>query len=125
MEKLNAVIDTWADTSRKMVLSARKLINDMLCVRAEECFEMGEWVEILESDGGWFEDGKKVGWVMDSVRRGLSERGGGIVYQVCFLLPIILAVPLMALQVISSILLRPHTTDMDATMLSSTSTIHV
>ena len=52
MEKLNAVIDTWADTSREMVLSARKLIDDVLCVRAEECFEMGEWVEILESDGG-------------------------------------------------------------------------
>jgi len=48
-----------------------------------------------------------------------------MVYQVCFLLPIILAVPLMALQVVSSILLRPHTTDMDATMLSSTSTIRV
>ena len=66
----NAVIDAWVDTSRKMVLSARKLINDVLCVRAEECFEMGEWVDILESDGGRFEDGEKVGWVMDSVRGG-------------------------------------------------------
>jgi hypothetical protein len=76
MEKLNAVIDAWADTSREMVLSARKLIDDVLCARTEECFEVGEWVEILESDGGWFEDGKKVGWVMDSVRRGLSEECG-------------------------------------------------
>src|ERR1700691_1797096 len=66
MEKLNAVIDTWADTSREMVLSARKLIDDVLCVRAEECFEMGEWVKILESDGGRFEDGEKVGglWIV-------------------------------------------------------------
>jgi len=126
MEKLNAVIDAWADTSREMVLSARKVIDDVLCVRAEECFAMGEWVEILESDGGRFEDGEKVGWVMDSVRRGLSERSAGIAYQVRFLLPIILAVPLMALQVIvSSILPRPHTTDTDATMLSSTSTIRI
>ena len=63
---------------------------------------------------------------MDSVRRGLSERSAGIAYQVRFLLPIILAVPLMALQVIvSSILPRPHTTDTDATMLSSTSTIRI
>ena len=36
---------------------------------------------------------------MDSVRRGLSERSAGIAYQVRFLLPIILAVPLMALQI--------------------------
>jgi hypothetical protein len=82
MEKLNAVIDAWADTSREMVLSARKVIDDVLCVRAEECFEIEEWVEILESDGGRFEDGEKVGWVMDSVRRGLSERSAGMVYQV-------------------------------------------
>jgi hypothetical protein len=47
-----------------------------------------------------------------------------MVYQVCFLHPIILAVQLMVLQVVSSILLRPHTTDMD-TILSSTSTICV
>jgi len=60
---------------------------------------------------------------MDSVRRGLSEKSAGMVYQVRTLLPIILAIPLMALQVIvSSILPRQHTTDTDTTMLSSTST---
>jgi hypothetical protein len=84
MEKLNAVIDAWADTSREMVLSARKVIDDVLCVRAEECFEMGEWVEILESDGGQFEDGEKMGWVMDSVRRGLGEKSAAIVYQASY-----------------------------------------
>jgi len=59
MEKLNAVIDAWADTSREMVLSARKLIDDVLCVRAKECFEIGEWVEILESDGGRSRTGRR------------------------------------------------------------------
>jgi hypothetical protein len=65
-----------------MVLSARKVIDDVLCVRAEECFEMGEWAEVLESDGGRFEDGEKVGWVLNSVRRGLSEKSAKIVYLV-------------------------------------------
>ena len=70
--------------------------------------------------------GRGEGGIGYGVRRGLSERSAGIAYQVRFLLSIILAVLLMALQVIvSSILLRPHTTDTDATMLSSTSTIRV
>ena len=84
MEKLNAIINAWADTSCEMVLSTRKVIDDVLCMRAEECFAMGEWVEILESDGGQFEDGEKMGWVMDSVRRGLGEKSAAIVYQASY-----------------------------------------
>jgi len=101
MDKLNAVVNAWADTSREMVLSWRK-------VRAEECFERPEWVEILESDGDRFEDAEKVKWVMDSVRRGLNERCAAIVYQI----------------IVSSILL-PHATESGAPMLSSTSSIRV
>ena len=82
MEKLNAVIDAWADTSREMILSARKVIDEVLCVRAEECFERAEWVEILEGDGDGFGDGEKVKWVMEAVRRGLNDRCAGMVYQV-------------------------------------------
>ena len=67
--------------------------------------------------------GRGEGGIGYGVRRGLSERSAGIAYQVRFLLSIILAVLLMALQVIVSSILRPHTTDTDATMLSSTSTI--
>lgn len=84
MDKLNSVIDAWADISREMILSARKVIDDVLCVRAQECFEQPDWLEIMESDGARFEDGERVGWVMDSVKRGLSEKSAGIVYQVCF-----------------------------------------
>jgi len=82
MDKLNAVIDAWADTVREMILSARKVIDEILCVRSEECFEREEWVEILEGDGVRFDDAAKVKWVMDSVRRGSSERCAGMVYQV-------------------------------------------
>lgn len=82
MDKLNSVIDAWADISREMILSARKVIDDVLCIRAQECFEQPDWLEIMESDGARFEDGERVGWVMDSVKRGLSEKSAGVVYQV-------------------------------------------
>ncbi|KAF7970942.1 hypothetical protein HWV62_22596 [Athelia sp. TMB] len=107
MEKLNVVIDAWADVSREMVLAARKVIDDALCMKAEECFEMPEWLELMESDGARFEDEEQVGLVMDAVKRGLSEQSAGMVYQV----------------LVSSILLRPHITERDSTMLSSTSRI--
>jgi hypothetical protein len=45
------VIDAWADTSREMILGARKVVDEVLCVRAEEAFEMGEWVEIWRGMG--------------------------------------------------------------------------
>lgn len=83
MEKLNVVIDAWADVSREMVLAARKVIDDVLCIRAEECFEQQEWLDLMESDGARFEDTEQVGLVMDAVKRGLSERSAGMVYQVC------------------------------------------
>src|ERR1700729_2033804 len=67
--------------------------------------------------------GRGEGGIGYGVRRALSERALQIAYLQPFLLSIILAVLLMALQVIVSSILRPHTTDTDATMLSSTSTI--
>lgn len=85
MDKLILVIDAWADISREMILSARKVIDDVLCVKAQECFEQPDWLEIMESDGARFEDAERVGWVMESVKRGLSEKSAGMVYQVRFL----------------------------------------
>ena len=125
MDKLNSVIDAWADISREMILSARKVIDDVLCVTALECFEQPDWLEIMESDGARFEDAERVGWVMESVKRGLSEKSAGMVYQVCFLSfhPSEILTQLQTL--VSSILLRPHATDTDATMLPSTSHIRV
>ena len=86
MNKLNNIIDNWADGTREMVLSARKTIDDVLCGQAEACFEQNEWLDLMDADGGRFEDGEKVEWVMESLRRGLSEKNGGILYQVSLIL---------------------------------------
>ena len=83
MRKLNSVIEAWADTVRDMVLNARKTIDEVLCAQAESCFEQAEWMDIMESDGARFEDSDRVEWVMDSVRRGVSESTAGTLYQVC------------------------------------------
>ncbi len=70
MSKLNAVMDAWADSTREMVLSARKVIDDTLCNQVEVCFEQADWIDLMEGDGSRFEDGERVEWVMDAVRRG-------------------------------------------------------
>ena len=82
LKKLDTVIDTWGDTVRDMVLAARKTIDDVVCTQAAECFEQPEWLEIMEADGVRFEDGEKVEMLLDSLRRGLSEKNAPMVYQV-------------------------------------------
>ena len=67
---------------RDMVLAARKTIDDVVCTQAAECFEQPEWLEIMEADGVRFEDGEKVEMLLDSLRRGLSEKNAPMVYQV-------------------------------------------
>ncbi|KZT18795.1 hypothetical protein NEOLEDRAFT_117033 [Neolentinus lepideus HHB14362 ss-1] len=109
MEKLKTMIDAWADTSRDMILAARRVMDQVLCDQAEECFEQPEWLDLMEADGVRFEDGERVGLVMESVLRGLNEKNAAMVYQT----------------LVSSILLRPHATETDQTMLSSTSHLRV
>ena len=95
MKKLDAAIDAWADISREMVLTAQKTIDECLVKESELCFEQPEWVEMLEGDGVGFEDGERVGWVMEALKRGMSERYAATVYQVrvfihhgvCILIP--------------------------------------
>ena len=82
MKRLNAVIDAWADASREMILAARQNVDEVLCTKAEECFEQREWLEILENDGVRFEDGERVQEVMDAIKRGLSEKNAPMIYQV-------------------------------------------
>ncbi|TCD60035.1 hypothetical protein EIP91_010856 [Steccherinum ochraceum] len=96
MQKLNSV---------SVIESWADVVRDM----AESCFDQLEWMDIMESDGSRFEDSDRVEWVMDSVRRGLAETNAATLYQT----------------LVSSILLRPHPTETDATMLSSTSHIRV
>ncbi|KAI8969757.1 hypothetical protein BD414DRAFT_255022 [Trametes punicea] len=109
LKKLDNVIDSWGDTVREMILAARKTVDDVACSQAAECFEQPEWLEIMESDGVRFEDGEKVEMFLDSMRRGLNERNAAMAYQA----------------LVDSVLLRPHPTDPEAAMLSSTSHIRV
>lgn len=107
LRKLDSAIDAWADTVREMVLAARKNIDECLVRGCETCFEDSEWVSLLESDGVGFGDTERIGWVMESLKRGMSEKYAGTVYQT----------------IVSSILLRPHPTSPTATLLPSTSPV--
>ncbi|KAI6029532.1 hypothetical protein BKA83DRAFT_25502 [Pisolithus microcarpus] len=107
LRKLDSAIDAWADTVREMVLAARKNVDECLVRGCETCFEDSEWVSLLESDGVGFGDTERIGWVMESLKRGMSEKYAGTVYQT----------------IVSSILLRPHPTSPTATLLPSTSPV--
>ena len=82
MKKLDAAIDAWADVPREVVHMAQKAIDECLAKENETCFEQAEWVEMLEGDRVGFEDGERVGWVMEALKRGMSERYAPTVYQV-------------------------------------------
>ena len=82
LKKLDTIIDNWSDTVREMVNSARKTIDDVVCSQAAECFEQPEWIEIMEADGGRFDDTEKVEMLLDSLRRGLNEKNAPMAYQV-------------------------------------------
>ncbi|KAM5531560.1 hypothetical protein V8D89_014780 [Ganoderma adspersum] len=109
LKKLDSIIDNWSDTVREMVNSARKTIDDVVCSQAAECFEQPEWIEIMEADGGRFDDSEKVEMLLDSLRRGLNEKNAPMAYQV----------------LVDSVLLRPHPSDPEAALLSTTSRVRV
>ncbi|KAJ8584258.1 kinase-like protein [Rhizopogon salebrosus TDB-379] len=108
MKKLDVVIDAWGDTSREMVLQAQKVIDDCLVSQSAECFEQEDWLQIMEADGVRLEDSERVAWVMEAIKRGMVEKHAGMMYQT-----------------LVNILLRPHLTDDDAAMHSTTSHICV
>ncbi|KAG8869256.1 hypothetical protein FRB98_002741, partial [Tulasnella sp. 332] len=112
MYKLENNHEGWAEEVREMILTVRKRIDDTMCNSCEEVFEQEEWVAILERDGAMFGDVEKVGWAMDSLRRGISERNAGFVYQASS----------CPLTLVSAILIRPHPTT-GSTLLPSTSVI--
>lgn len=82
LRKLDSAIDAWADIVREMVSTARKAIDECIVRECETCFEDTEWVTLLEGDGVGFGDSERVGWVMESLKRGMSEKYAGILYQV-------------------------------------------
>jgi hypothetical protein len=65
-----------------MVLQARKAIDECLVSQSAECFEQEDWLQIMESDGVRFEDGERVTWVMEAIKRGMVEKHAGMMYQV-------------------------------------------
>ena len=70
LKKLSSVRDGWGDTVKDMILTARSFVDTALCSEAEKVFNEKDWVDIMENDGmGRFEDGERVEWVMDSIRR--------------------------------------------------------
>ncbi|KAH9915626.1 uncharacterized protein B0H18DRAFT_1124832 [Fomitopsis serialis] len=109
LARLGTIIDNWSDTIKDMVLAGRKTIDEVMCSQADQCFEQPEWLDIMESDGVRFEDGERVEWAMESIRRGLNEKNAAALYQT----------------LVSAVLLRPHPTEPDQAMLSATSHVRV
>ncbi|KAH9478923.1 hypothetical protein JR316_0009386 [Psilocybe cubensis] len=109
LRKIGSVIEPWADVVREMLLAGRKGVDEVLARESERCFEAEEWMEIMQSGGVRFEDGERVEWAMAAVLRGVKEPYAAALYQT----------------LVSSILLRPHPTDVTAPMLPVTSHVHV
>ncbi|PAV14719.1 hypothetical protein PNOK_0979700 [Pyrrhoderma noxium] len=110
LKKLSSVRDGWGDTVKDMILTARSFVDTALCSEAEKVFNEKDWVDIMENDGmGRFEDGERVEWVMDSIRRGMNDNNVVKLYQA----------------LVSAVLLRPHPQESDKSLLSSTSQIRV
>ena len=83
LKKLSSVRDGWGDNVKDMILTARSFVDCALCSEAEKVFNEKDWVDIMENDGmGRFEDGERVEWVMDSIRRGMNDTNVVKLYQV-------------------------------------------
>ena len=83
LKKLSSVRDAWGDTVKDMMLTARSFVDCALCSEAEKVLNERDRVDIMENDGmGRFEDGERVEWVMDSIRRGMNDNNVVKLYQV-------------------------------------------
>jgi hypothetical protein len=86
LSKLSTIAHSWSNAVKEDVIKARAVMDECLCVRAEECFGAGnggeDWEDIMTSGGERLKDAEKVGWIVDSVKRGLTENNAPKVYQV-------------------------------------------
>ena len=82
LRKLSTISDVWSGSIMDMVVSERRIVDEVLCNQADECFEKPEWLELMAEDGTWSNNANRVKWVMDSVGRGLNDRNAPLVYQV-------------------------------------------
>jgi hypothetical protein len=77
----------------------------------------------LEADGARFEDIERVEWVMDAIRKGLTEKTAGLVYQV-FGLGLLIDCRFTIMQaLVSSILIRPNPAEKGDTLLPAMSRV--
>jgi hypothetical protein len=108
-----------------MIFAGRKGVDEILCAESEQCFSSDEWMGIMESDGVRFKNGGSVKWAMAAILRGVKEPNTPSLYEVCFdyFLPSCAKNVLQTL--VSSILLRPHSTEVNASRLPATSHVRV
>lgn len=113
LDKIKKVVEPWGDVVRSALQKARDGIEDTLAHESQQVFDARDWSDIMEGDGVRFEDGERVELVLSSLLDGMKSRGNSkyaaLIYQA----------------LVSSILLRPHPTESDQAMLSSTSYIRV
>ncbi|KAI0314558.1 hypothetical protein OF83DRAFT_1063636 [Amylostereum chailletii] len=109
LTKLDAIIDPWADVVRDMILDARKVIDNVLTSKPEECFDQEEWVSLMETDGVRFDDEETLDQIMKALHRGFNDKTAALLYQ----------------GIVSSILVRQNPSAPGEVMLSSTSRVKV
>ena len=115
--------DAWVATVREALIHARASIDEALCGSPAEAFEADDWLVLLEGDGVAFDDRERVEGVMASLVRGLTPTNAGIVYQVCFLLFHFFFISNDLQTLVSSILLRPHPSDANTSLLDPSSAL--
>ena len=123
--KLANSIESWSDIVRDMIFAGRKGVDEVLCAESEQCFSSDEWMGIMESDGIRFEDGERVEWAMAAILRGVREPNAPSLYQVCFNYFLPSGAKNVLQTLVSSILLRPHPTEVNASLLPATSHVRV
>ena len=123
--KLATSIESWSDIVRDMIFAGRKGVDEVLCAESEQCFSSDEWMGIMESDGIRFEDGERVEWAMAAILRGVREPNAPSLYQVCFNYFLPSGAKNVLQTLVSSILLRPHPTEVNAPLLPATSHVRV
>jgi len=80
---------------------------------------------ITESDDVRFEDGERVEWAMVAILRGVKEPNAPSLYQVCFDYFLPSHAKNVPQTLVSSILLHPHPTEVNASLLPATSHVRV
>lgn len=80
---------------------------------------------ITESDGVRFEVGERVEWAMTAILRDVKEPNAPSLYQVCFNYFLHSRAKNVLQTLVSSILLHPHPTEVNASLLPAASHVRV